>query len=69
MSIHSGKSKIYDNNDSKDILGLQVEELYEKITKTIIEPNKKYLIFNLISQFSDRKEVNMPRIKYCLAAK
>ena len=69
ISIISGKSLIFDNKDSKEMADYKVEELFEKITGIKIGPNKKYLTFNLIANSLDGKEINMPRIKYCLSIK
>lgn len=69
MSIHSGKSLIFDINDSKEMADYKVEELFQKITGIIIKPNRKYLTFHLSVKSLDDKEINMPRIKYCLSSK
>jgi len=63
-SIHSEKSMIYNENDKKEIKNFKVEEIFEKITKATIKPNKKYLIFYLSAKTRDGIEVKMPRIRY-----
>lgn len=63
-SIYSGKSMIYKENESKENKSLKIEELYEKITKTPINSNKKYLIFYLITTTEEGIEVKMPKVKY-----
>ena len=67
FSILSGKSMIFDISDSKEMANFKVGELYEKITRIKIGPNKKYLTFNLIAKSLKGEEINMPRIKYYLS--
>jgi len=67
ISILSGKSMIFDISDSKEMANFKVGELYEKITRIKIGPNKKYLTFNLIAKSLKGEEINMPRIKYYLS--
>lgn len=55
---------IYKENESKENKSLKIEELYEKITKTPINSNKKYLIFYLITTTEEGIEVKMPKVKY-----
>jgi ubiquitin-activating enzyme E1 len=69
ISIHSGKSMIYKFNDDIDINKVLIENLYQEITKTSINANKKYLIFYLISKTKEGDDASLPRIKYCLINK
>lgn len=66
-SIHSRKSMIFTESDSKGSRNMKVEELFEKIAGKKINSNTKYLIFNLVSKTKDGNEVNMPKIKYHLS--
>ena len=65
-SIYSGKSMIFNEKDPKENKKMSVEKLFEKITETSIDCNKKYLIFYLYAETKGGKEVKMPKIKYCL---